>query len=217
MVQHLYRFPLLALLFCIGATVASAQTVTDRSAHFRVVHPKTVDAHDARYVLDLLEHNRDELLDRVSNSGIAVHLPNLDLVFNATTGDFVARTGLPPWAAAATGKNKIELQPLSILKQRRILDSTLRHELAHALIDTLSTSQTPRWLSEGLAVYLTGEEKLLEPYRSEKPNAGETERLLTAPKTPAEMRTAYANAYALVRDLIRTQGETTLWTRLSSN
>ena len=213
MAQHPYQFLLVTFVFCVSFTV-SAQTVTERSAHFRVVHPRTVDARD---VLSLLEHNRDELLDRVASAGIDVHLPNLELVFNATTGDFVARTGLPPWAAAATGKNKIELQPLSLLKQRRILESTLRHELAHALIDTLSTTQTPRWLSEGLAAYLAGEGKLLEPYRSEKPTAAETERLLAAPKSPAEMRTAYANAYFLVRELIRAHGESNLWKRLSSN
>src|ERR1051325_11692004 len=165
MAQHPYRFLLVTFVFCVSFTV-SGQTVTERSAHFRVVHPRTVDARD---VLSLLEHNRDELLERVANAGIDAHLPNLELVFNATPGDFVARTALPPWAAAATGKNKIEPQPLSLLKQRRILESTLRHELAHALIDTLSTTQTPRWLSEGLAAYLAGEGKLL---RSEERRVG---------------------------------------------
>src|ERR1043165_691019 len=213
MAQHPYRFLLVTFVFCVSFTV-SAQTGTERRAHFRVVHPRTVDARD---VLSLLEHNRDELLDRVANAGIDAHLPNLDFIFNATTGDFVAHTGLPPWAAAATGKNKIELQPLPLLKQRRILESTLRHELAHALIDTLSTTQTPRWLSEGLAAYLAGEGKLLEPYRSEKPTAAETERLLAAPKSHAVMRTASANAYFLVRELIRTHGESNLWKRLPSN
>lgn len=124
-----------------------------RSSHFRVV----ADSHDAKYILDLLEHDRLELLQRVSNAGIDVRLPVLEIVFNATTGDFVARTGMPSWASAATRKNKIELQPLALLKQRRILETTLRHELAHALIDTLGNGQTPRWLAEGMAIYLSGE------------------------------------------------------------
>jgi hypothetical protein len=204
------KFLLLIVVFGIAAE-GRGQTA-ERSAHFRVVHPQTVDARDATYVLDLVERNRTELLERIANAGLDVHLPNLDLIFNSTTGDFVARTGMPPWAAAATAKNKIELQPLQLLKQRHILESTLRHELAHALIDSLSNNQTPRWLAEGLAAYLAGEGKLLERYAS---NTADTERLLTAPKSLAEMRTAYANAYVLVRELIRAHGEPDVWKRLA--
>jgi hypothetical protein len=196
------------------STMAHAQTVTTRIAHFSVVHPRTMDARDTGYVLDLLEHNRADLLERVSNAGIDTHLANLDLIFNASTGDFVARTGMPSWAAAATDKNKIELQPLPLLKQRRILESTLRHELTHAVIDSLGSN--PRWLAEGMAIYLAGEGKLLEPYRSDTPTSAETiDHQLNAPKSPAEMRTAYANAYFLVRELIRAHGENALWKRLA--
>jgi hypothetical protein len=141
-------------MFGLTAAVADAQ----RSSHFRVV----VDSRDAKYVLDLLERNRSELLQHTSNAGIDVRLPILEIIFNATTGDFVARTGMPSWASAATRKNKIELQPLAILKQRRILETTLRHELAHVLIDALGNGQTPRWLAEGMAIYLAGEGRLFE-------------------------------------------------------
>ena len=213
MAQYISRVMVLIAIAGIAGECA-AQPVTVRSAHFRVVHPRTVDTRDAEYILDRLEHDRAELLERVSNAGIDARLPNLDLVFNATTGDFVARTGMPSWAAAAADKNKIELQPLPLLKQRRILESTLRHELAHAVIDTLGDN--PRWLAEGMAIYLAGEGKLLEPYRSNTPISPETiERQLTASKSPAEMRTAYADAYFLVRELIRTNGENSLWKRLA--
>lgn len=205
----------LILIVIIGvSTIAHAQTVTTRSAHFRVVYPRTVDTRDAGYVLDFLEHNRADLLERVSNAGIDIRLPNLNLNFNASTGDFVARTGMPSWAAAGADKNQIELQPLPLLKQRRILESTLRHELAHAVIDTLGNN--PRWLAEGTAIYLAGEGKLLEPYRSQTSTSAETiDRQLIAPKSPTEMRTAYANAYVLVRELIHTHGENALWKRLA--
>src|SRR6185369_9783493 len=107
------RFLLLIVIIGVS-TIAHAQTVTTRSAHFRIIHPRTVDARDAGYVLDLLEHNRADLLERVSNAGIDIRLPNLDLNFNASTGDFVTRTGMPAWAAAGVDKNKIELQPLPL-------------------------------------------------------------------------------------------------------
>ena len=205
----MYRF---LILIVVAGVAAECAAQTARSAHFRVIYPRTVDARDADYVLNLLEHNRAELLERVSNAGIDARLPNLDLVFNASTGDFVARTGMPSWAAAATHKNKIELQPLPSLKQRRILESTLRHELAHAVIDTLGAN--PRWLVEGMAIYLAGEGKLLEPYRSNA-SIDTIEHQLTSPKSSADMRTAYANAYTLVHELIRTHGENALWKRLA--
>src|SRR6185503_18367770 len=100
---------------------------------------------------------------------------------NETTGDFVGRTGMPVWAAAATQGNRIELQPLKLLKQRRILETTLRHELVHVLIDEIGGKRTPRWLSEGLALYIAGEGRMLEHY---------------GPARPAnDMQAAYAAAY----------------------
>src|SRR4029079_8940816 len=126
-------------------------------------------------------HDRSELLQRVSSAGLDARLPTLDIVFNATTGDFIARTGMPTWAAAATRKNKIELQPLALLKQRRILETTLRHELAHALIDALGNGQTPRWLAEGMAISLAGEGRLLQ--RVKPTSAGNIEQAFASAKS----------------------------------
>jgi stage II sporulation protein D len=201
-----------------GTTVGEYRTdsETRQCSHVRVVHPRSVAAQDIDQVCDLVETNRTALLRRVSAAGVEPRFPDLEIVFNETTGDFVGRTGMPPWAAAATKQTTIDLQPLTLLKQRRILETTLRHELAHALIDTLGDGETPRWLAEGMAIYLSGEGKLLERYESDSLRSAETvEQRLVAPKSPAEMRTAYANAYALVRELIRTGGENNLWRRVA--
>ena len=138
-----------------------------RSSHFRL-RPltKLVQTPEAEQMLSLLETNRTELLRRVSAAGIAVDFPNLEVFINETTGDFVGRTGMPPWAAAATKNNRIELQPLKLLKQRRILETTLRHELVHVLIDAIGGGQTPRWLTEGMAIYVAGEGRLIERHGS---------------------------------------------------
>jgi len=198
----------LLLTVILGCTVANGQNA-QRSSHFRVV----TDSRDAKSILDLLEHDRSELLQRVSNAGIDVRLPTLDIIFNATTGDFVARTGMPSWAAAATRKNKIELQPLTLLKQRRILETTLRHELAHVLIDALGNGQTPRWLAEGMAIYLSGEARLFKP--TSPTSVADVEQALAAPKSAAGMKTAYAAAYHLVQELIHREGENNIWKRLA--
>ena len=199
------KYLLLIVMFGSAATVAHGQ----QSSHFRVV----ADSHDAKYILNLLERDRSELLQRVSNAGIDVRFPNLKVVFNATTGDFVARTGMPSWASAATRKNKIELQPLAILRQRRILETTLRHELAHALIDALGNGQTPRWLAEGMAIYLAGEGRRFK--QTNAMSAANIEQALAAAKSTTDMKTAYAAAYHLVQQLIHREGENKVWKRLA--
>ena len=201
----MFKYLLLIAILGLNSVVAHGQ----RSSHFRVV----VDSRDAKYVLDLLEHNRSELLQRTANAGLDVRLPTLEIIFNATTGDFVARTGMPSWASAATRKNKIELQPLPLLKQRRILESTLRHELAHAVIDALGNGETPRWLAEGMAIHLAGEGRLFK--QTESTSVANIEQSLAAAKSAAEMKTAYAGAYQLVRELIHREGENKIWKRLA--
>ena len=185
-----------------------------RSSHFRVVHPRTVTTQDAQYVLDLLEKNRSELMNRIATAGLEAPVPDLEIIFNETTGNFVGRTGMPPWAAAATRNNKIELQPLKLLKQRRILETTLRHELVHVFVDTIGSGQTPRWFAEGMALHLAGEGRLLERPR-ETMSIEAVEQALVSPKSASEMKSAYAAAYYRVKELIRREGEQKVWKRLA--
>ena len=186
------------------------------ASHFRMTYPDTVDARDADHVLSLLEANREDLLRRVSAAGIQTRFPNFEVVINKTTGDFVGRTGMPAWAAAATNNNRMELQPLPLLKQRGILETTLRHELVHVLIDTLGDGQTPRWLAEGMAVHFAGEGKMIDRHQQTSSVTVETvEQALASAKSAAEMRAGYAGAYRLVRELIRTEGEAKIWKRVA--
>jgi hypothetical protein len=167
-------------------------------------------------VLGLLESARSELLRRVAAAGLQPRFPNLEIVINETTGDFVGRTGMPAWAAAASRRNTVDLQPLKLLKQRRILETTLRHELVHVLIDALGGGQTPRWLAEGMAVYIAGEGRFFEsPPPMSSISAPTVEQALASVKSATEMRNAYAAAYQLVKRLILSEGEHKIWKRLA--
>ena len=152
---------------------------------------------------------------------MSVQFPTLEIFINETTGDFVGRTGLPYWAAAATRGNQIELQPLAALRRRRILETTLRHELVHTMVDIVSRERAPRWLAEGLAIHIAGEGPLVARYEPRRrmtveeinKQLGYSQSL----KSAEDMRTLYAAAYGQVRHLIKTEGETNVWRRVANS
>jgi hypothetical protein len=155
----------------------------------------------------------------VAAAGVNAQFPALEIFVNETTGDFVGRTGLPYWAAAATRGNQIEIQPLATLKRRRILETTLRHELVHAMIDVVSRGRAPRWLAEGLALHLAGEGPLVSRYEPrQRITTAEIDKQLgysMSMMSANDMRAVYAAAYSEVRRLIKNEGEARVWRRVA--
>ena len=193
--------------------------ITISSEHFRVTYPVEVDRRDANHVLTTLETARADFLGRASSASISIAgLPTLEVRLNESTGDFTARTGQPWWAAAATRGNRIELQPVGILKRRGVLTTTLRHECAHVVIDTVSQKRAPRWLEEGFALYLAGEGPTISRYqRRGTLTTEELEKRLERPGSQQDMRALYAEAYRAVFDLIKTGGEASVWKKLAGS
>jgi len=197
--------------------VSASRFLSISSDHFTVTYPADIDRRDANQVLKTLEDTRDEYLHRASSASLSANIPNLEIRLNESTGDFTARTGQPWWAAAATRGNRIELQPVAILKRRSVLFTTLRHELAHVVIDSVSNNRAPRWLAEGFAIYLAGEGKLFSHYQTRNVlSNGELEKRLERPGSQTDMRALYAQAYASVAELIRNQGEESVWKKLAA-
>jgi SpoIID/LytB domain protein len=196
----------------------SQRFLTISSGHFRVTYPADVDRRDANQVLIVLDSTRADFLRQANAASISIgELPLLEIRLNDSTGDFTSRTGQPWWAAAATRGNRIELQPVGILKRRGILVTTLRHELAHVVIDKASHNRAPRWLEEGFAIYLAGEGPMISHYiQRGSLSTDELEKRLERPRSQQEMRALYAQAYTDVVYLVRNNGEAGVWKKLAA-
>lgn len=111
-------------------------------------------------------------------------------------------TGEPGWVAASTRGLMIRLQPVHTLQQRGVLESTLRHEFLHMVIDSRARPDTPLWLSEGLVIYLSDPEQV----RSVAADVTAIERRLRSATTETEMRSAYRDAAAAVAEVVKRNG-----------
>lgn len=88
---------------------------------------------------------------------LALDLPqSIDIVVHPTVESFGRASGLPWWAAARTRGTQIDLVPLTGLRTRGIVDTTVRHELVHVLVGE-RLADRPLWVREGLAMVMAGE------------------------------------------------------------
>ncbi len=78
------------------------------------------------------------------------------LVFHPTVEAYTRASGQPWWTAGATRGQQVDFIPPSVLRQRGILERTLRHELAHVLTADRLKGR-PTWVQEAVAMDLAGE------------------------------------------------------------
>jgi hypothetical protein len=84
------------------------------------------------------------------------------------------------------------------------------------MIDSVSNKRAPRWLEEGFSLYLAGEGQAISRYAMRARLAeDELEKRLQRPGNQKEMRTLYAEAYLMIAEMIRRQGEASVWNRLA--
>ena len=118
-------------------------------------------------------------------------------------------TGEPGWVAAATRGRTIQTQPAEVLKQAGTLESTLRHELLHMLIEAHAKPGTPVWFREGLVLYLS-EPNAVPQAKPTFANVGDLEEAIRNPHGEAQLRQAYTDAHARVSRLAQQYGKQTL-------
>ena len=196
-----------------GAFQRSRRTLS--SEQVRISFPTSINQREVESLLSEVESHRRSLNSRLSAAGLFTQLPAVEIHVNETTGDFVGRTGQPPWAAAASKGNRIELQPLNVLKRRNVLTTTVRHELVHILLNAMG-GRTSRWFAEGLAIHFAGEGPMVSSHAPRTAMTTEqVEQKLSGANSAAEMKAAYAAAYKAVQQLINAEGESSVWRRIS--
>jgi stage II sporulation protein D len=131
--------------------------------------------------------------------------PTLDTYRNAT--------GQPGWIAAYTRGHSISLQPLAVLRGKSILESTLRHEFAHLLVESRAGAGTPLWFREGLALYLGDPKEGFQPVTM--PEAA-IESALQHASSQESLQRAYAAARTRVSQLVQQNGKDTVLLWLSN-
>ncbi|HZH89606.1 MAG TPA: SpoIID/LytB domain-containing protein [Pyrinomonadaceae bacterium] len=203
----------------VAVTASLAQVrLSLSSENFRVSYPaRGASRREVEAALAVLEAARADVRSRLAAASVAAPaLGVLEVFVHPTTGDFTGATGKPAWVAAVTRGRRIDLQPLATLGRRGLLAPTLRHEYAHAVIDAVSRSRAPLWLSEGLAAHVAGEGRMLtHGVPQGKLSREELEKRLAAPANAADMRALYAAAFREVSALIRAQGEADVWRRVA--
>ncbi len=193
------------------------QRQTLSGEHFHVSYPVRTQRAEVEGVLRTLEAARLDMFARAGPASLKVPDAAIDVVIHETTQRFMAATGRSWWVAGVTHGRRIELQPLNVLRRRRILTSTLRHEYAHSVIEANARSDVPRWLIEGLAITFAGEGRMLPGFQGKtRMPLDELERRLAHPSSSAEMRALYGAAYYEVQTLIRKEGEPSVWRRVGT-
>jgi hypothetical protein len=141
-------------------------------------------------------------LDDLANAlGLSVP-PRVSLRFHPTTGAYERATGRPWFTSTAVVNGEVHLLPPAVLRDRGMLERSVRHALVHVLADAV-LARRPLWVREGAAIHFAGpaaasttEESRpmpgATPARSSCPADGE----LRQPVSIGALSTAYARARA---------------------
>jgi len=122
-------------------------------------------------------------------------------------------TGQPGWVAASTRGRVIRMQPLEELRRRSLVESTLRHELLHLLIEARAKAGTPLWFREGLVLFLsTSSSSAAAPVMTDS----QMETILRQSQKCEEVERAYRSSESRVSTLIQQNGKEAVLGWLSS-
>ena len=140
-------------------------------------------------LISLIRRSRDDI---AKLTGAAVPA-RLRITVHPSVESFGRTTGQPWGVSGATDGPAIDLLPITVLRQQGQLDRTIRHEVAHALLDG-ALAKRPMWVREGAAAFFSN------PSAGQSPKPGRVtcprDAELLRPVSAGAQRDAYARAEA---------------------
>ena len=124
----------------------------------------------------------------------------ITLRFHPTTDDYERVTGQSWFTSGAWVKDELHLLPLAVLRERGVLERTIRHELVHVTADPL-LRERPAWVREGAAIYFAGRRPIPgepdpSPFRPQARLSCPGDAELLQPVSPGGLSNAFARALA---------------------
>ena len=93
--------------------------------------------------------------DDIANELSVAPPPRLVIRVHPSSESFEQTTGLPWFTSGAVVRGEVHLLPAAALRDRGVLDRTIRRELVHLMVDE-PLSDRPAWVREGAALYFSG-------------------------------------------------------------
>ena len=180
-----------------AATPAKAPIVSDV-----LVSLPDGDEGERGFITDVAARARADLA-----RALGLPAPRVTLRFHPTVDSYEQATREPWFTSGAVVNGEIHLLPPTILRERGVLERTLRHELVHVMTDAALTGR-PLWVREGAAIYFAGtptvpgapDARPVEPRKAPCPDDAE----LLRPVSVGALTNAYARAEScFVRDLVK--------------
>jgi hypothetical protein len=126
----------------------------------------------------------------------------LTIRFHSTTDSYERATGQPWFTAGAVVGTELNLLPLAVLRERGVLERTLRHELVHLMADG-SLHDRPAWVREGAAGYFAADRQTSSDSIGERPAPFPGETRPSCPSDAELLSPVSAGALSNARILAR--------------
>jgi len=172
-----------------GVTIAPGvpERTSSPAAHATSIYVPRGDEGEQAALARQADQARDEIAKLL---GVAP--PRVALRFHPTTADYEHATGVAWFTSAAVVNGEVHLLPLQVLRDRGVLDRTIRRGVAHVMVDPVLKSR-PAWVREGAAIYFTESKSDVRP----DPRVScPSDKELLKPVSPGALSNAYARARA---------------------
>ena len=131
----------------------------------------------------------------------------ITVVLYGTVEEFIKESNRPGWQGGSFQGVTLHLQPAGVLKEKGVLKTTIEHESSHVFLNELTRGNCPLWLSEGFAVYFSGEMESVKADLSYKPSTfNDLSKGIQSPKSHTHALQYYKLSGSFVSFLISKYG-----------